>query len=130
MPTIFSRIIAGEIPSYSIAENEHFFAFLDIHPIVKGHTLVIPKLETDQLFDLPATYLSGLLPFSQPIAAALKKAFGVKRVGLSVMGMEVPHAHLHLLPINSEQDMNFANPKLSFRPEEFLQIQQQVIAAL
>lgn len=130
MPTIFSRIISGDIPSYKIAEDERFFAFLDINPIVKGHTLVIPKVETDQLFDLPQELLSGILPFSQPIAQALKDVFQVNRCGLTVMGLEVPHAHLHLLPINSEKDMNFSNPKLRLSKEEFLEIQSRILAQL
>lgn len=130
MPTIFSRIISGDIPSYKISENADFFAFLDINPIVKGHTLVIPKMETDQLFDLPTDLLSGILPFAQPIAEALKKTFGVNRCGLTVMGLEVPHAHMHLLPFNTEKDMNFSNPKLVFGPEEFQEIQQSILKNL
>ena len=126
MPTLFSRIISGEIPSYKITEDQDFFAFLDINPLVKGHTLVVPKTETDELFDLSPEVLGKLLVFARPIAHALKNAFEVQRCGLSVMGFEVPHAHLHLLPINSEIEMNFSRPKLYFSPQEFLEIRNQI----
>lgn len=130
MASIFSRIISGEIPAYKIAEDENFFAFLDIHPIVKGHTLVIPKLEVDQLFDLPEDLLGGILLFAQPIAQALKATFHTNRCGLTVMGLEVPHAHIHLLPINKEKDMSFANLKLKLSPEDFLEMQQAIVNRL
>src|SRR4249919_649550 len=109
--TIFSKIIAGEIPSYKIAENEKFFAFLDIFPLREGHVLVVPKTETDKFFDLPDQYLSGILLFAKPIAQAIEKAFDCNRCGISVVGLEVPHAHIHLVPINSSNDLNFTQPK-------------------
>ncbi len=126
--TIFSKIIAGEIPSYKIAENEKFFSFLDIYPLVEGHVLVIPKIEVDKFFDLPEVYLSDLLLFAKPIAQAIEKSFNCNRCGISVVGLEVPHAHLHLMPINSANDLNFANDKLKLSPEEFKVIQQKIIA--
>ena len=109
--TIFSRIIAGEIPSYKIAENEKFFAFLDIFPLREGHVLVVPKTETDKLFDLPDDYLSEMLLFARPIAHAIEKAFDCNRCGISVIGLEVPHAHIHLVPINAANDLNFVQPR-------------------
>lgn len=128
--TIFSRIIAGEIPSYKVAENDRFFAFLDISPIVKGHTLVVPKIETDKLFDLPDEYLSAMLVFAKPIAKAIEKEFPCNRCGISVVGLEVPHAHMHLIPINSADDLNFSRKKLSLSKEEFLEVQQRIIQAI
>ena len=116
--TIFSKIISGEIPSYKIAENERFFAFLDIFPLREGHVLVVPKTETDNLFDLPSEYLGQLLLFAQPIARAIEKSFDCNRCGISVIGLEVPHAHIHLIPMNKVSDMNFAMPKVSFSKEE------------
>jgi histidine triad (HIT) family protein len=109
--TIFSKIIAGEIPSYRIAENEKFYAFLDISPLREGHTLVIPKTEVDNLFDLPEEYLSEMLVFARPIAKAIEKSFDCNRCGISVIGLEVPHAHMHLIPINSANDLNFTQAK-------------------
>jgi len=109
--TIFSKIIKGEIPSYKIAENDQFFAFLDIFPLREGHTLVIPKLEVDNLFDLPDDYLSQMLVFAKPIAKAIEKSFKCNRCGISVIGIEVPHAHIHLVPINSANDLNFTQHK-------------------
>ena len=128
--TIFSKIIAGEIPSYKIAENEKFFAFLDIFPLRKGHTLVIPKKEIDNLFDLPPEYLSEILLFARPIAKAIEKSFDCNRCGISVIGLEVPHAHIHLIPINSADDLNFKNAKLKLSPEEFKNVQQKIISNL
>jgi len=125
--TIFSKIIAGEIPSYKIAENEKFFAFLDISPLMEGHTLVIPKIEVDKFFDVPDNYLSEILTFAKPIANAIQKAFPCDRVGISVIGLEVPHAHMHLIPISSMSDMNFANKKLKLLPEEFRKVQEKII---
>ena len=125
--TIFSKIIAGEIPSYKIAEDESFFAFLDISPLVMGHVLVVPKNETDKIYDLPDEYLQGMLLFAKPICYALEKATGCKRVGMSVIGLEVPHTHLHLLPINEMNDTNFTKQKLQFSEEEFKDIQQKII---
>jgi len=128
--TIFSRIISGEIPSYKIAENDKFFAFLDIFPLRKGHTLVVPKIETDKFFDLSKDYLSELLVFAQPIAKAIEKSFNCNRCGLSVVGLEVPHAHLHLIPINSANDLNFNQPKLELSKEELKEVQQKIISNL
>ena len=128
--TIFSKIIAGEIPSYKIAENERFFAFLDIFPLVKGHVLVVPKTEVDNMFDLPDEYLSELLVFAKPIAKAIEKSFSCNRCGMEVVGLEVPHAHLHLIPINSSDDLNFTRRKLKPGPEQLNEVQQKIIAAL
>ena len=128
--TIFSKIISGEIPSYTIAENELFVAFLDVFPLVKGHVLVVPKIETDKIFDLPEAYLSSMLLFAQPIAKAIEKTFDCKRCGISVVGLEVPHAHMHLLPINSANDLNFTQPKIAVDKEEMLSIQQLLRDAL
>lgn len=128
--TLFSKIIAGEIPSYKIAENKKFYAFLDIFPMVKGHVLVVPKIETDIFFDLTDDYLSEILLFSKPIAQAIEKAFPCNRCGISVAGLEVPHAHLHLIPINSADDLNFTRPKLKLSIEEFKQVQNAIIALL
>ncbi|MFM7671368.1 MAG: HIT family protein [Bacteroidota bacterium] len=128
--TIFSKIIAGEIPSYKIAENDRFFAFLDIFPLREGHVLVVPKLETDQFFDLPADYLSEMLVFAQPIAKAIEQAFPCNRCGISVIGLEVPHAHLHLVPIDSADDLNFTRPKLKMSAEELTAVQSQLINQL
>lgn len=128
--SIFSKIIAGEIPSYKIAENEQFFAFLDIFPLRKGHVLVIPKIEVDKLFDLPADYLSQMLVFAQPIAKAIEKAFTCNRCGISVVGIEVPHAHMHLIPINSANDLNFTQPKLKLSETELKEVQEKIVAQL
>ena len=128
--TIFSKIIAGEIPSYKIAENEQFFAFLDIFPLVKGHVLVVPKTETDNLFDLTDEYLAAMLLFAKPIAKAIERSFPCNRCGISVVGLEVPHAHMHLIPINSADDLNFAHPKLKLSPDEFTAIQQRIIQSI
>jgi histidine triad (HIT) family protein len=126
--SIFTKIIAGDIPSYKIAENEHFFAFLDIYPLREGHVLVIPKIEVDKLFDLPADYLSQMLVFAQPIAKAIEKAFRCNRCGISVIGIEVPHAHMHLIPINSASDLNFTQPKLKLSEAELKEIQQKILS--
>ncbi len=128
--TIFSKIIAGEIPSYKIAENEKFFAFLDIFPLVKGHVLVVPKIEVDKLFDVPDNYLAELLLFAKPIAHAIEQSFDCNRCGVSVIGLEVPHAHIHLMPINSANDINFTNEKLKLGADELRAIQQKIIAHL
>ena len=128
--TIFSKIITGAIPSYTIAQNDQFFAFLDIAPLVKGHVLVVPKIEVDKLFDLPDNYLQALLVFAKPIAHAIEKSVDCNRCGISVVGLEVPHAHVHLLPIKTANDMNFANKKLSLSAEEFVQVQQLIISNL
>ncbi len=118
MATIFSRIISGEIPCYKIAENEKFFSFLDINPLAKGHVLVVPKKETDYLFDLNDSDLSEIMVFAKRIARAIEKAVPCKRIGVAVIGLEVPHAHIHLVPLNSMDDINFSNPKLKLPPEE------------
>ena len=128
--TIFSKIIAGDIPSYKIAENEHFYAFLDIFPLVRGHVLVVPKIETDHLFDLPDNDLAQILIFAKPIAHAIEKVFPCNRCGISVMGFEVPHAHIHLVPIDSADDLNFTRAKLSPTPEELQQVQKLLLEAL
>ena len=128
--TIFSKIIAGEIPCYKIAENEQFFAILDIFPLVKGHVLVIPKVEVDHFFDLPEDYLAQMLLFAKPIAKAIEKAFPCNRCGISVVGLEVPHAHMHLVPINSADDLNFTRGKLSLSQAELLLIQQSILDKL
>ncbi len=128
--TIFSKIIAGEIPSYKIAENDKFFAFLDIFPLREGHVLVVPKSETDNFFDLPAEYLKELLVFAQPIAKAIEKSFDCNRCGISVIGLEVPHAHLHLIPIKSANDLNFTQPKLKLSEERLKEIQKMIVEKL
>ncbi len=128
--TIFSRIIAGEIPSYKIAENEKFYAFLDIFPLREGHVLVVPKKETDNLFDLPAEYLSEMLVFAQPIAKAIENAFDCNRCGISGIGLEVPHAHIHLVPISSANDLNFTQPKPQASAESLKRVQEKILANL
>lgn len=126
MASIFSKIVAGEIPSYKIAEDENYYAFLDINPLKKGHTLVIPKKEVDYIFDLEPTELSGLHAFSQKIAKALDKTVRCKRVAVIVLGLEVSHAHIHLIPMDSESDVHFSNPKIEFSPEEFIEIAESI----
>jgi len=128
--TIFSKIIAGDIPSYKIAEDENFYAFLDIEPLVPGHVLVVPKNETDKLFDLSDDYLSGILVFAKPIAKAIEKAFDCKRCGISVVGLEVPHAHVHLLPINAANDLNFTRHKSRATAEELKAVQEKILSAM
>lgn len=128
--TIFSKIINGEIPSYKIAESAHFFAFLDIFPLQKGHTLIVPKIEVDKFFDLPDTYLAELLLFAKPIAKSIEACFECNRVGMVTVGLEVPHAHLHLIPINKAADMDFAAPKLQLTKDEFIEIQERIISRL
>ena len=128
--TIFTKIIHGEIPSYKIAESEKFYAFLDIFPLQKGHTLIVPKIEVDKIFDLPDTYLSELMLFAKPIAHAIAASFPCNRVGMATVGLEVPHAHVHLIPVNAAVDMEFSQPKLSFTAEEFKAIQILIISKL
>lgn len=126
MASIFSKIIAGEIPSYKVAENEHCYAFLDINPVQIGHTLVVPKLEVDRLFDLEEdTYLT-LFSFAKQVSKGIKASFACDRVGLTVIGLEVPHAHIHLMPINSLKDMDFMQPKKSLTQDEFLTIAEKI----
>jgi histidine triad (HIT) family protein len=131
--TIFTRIINGEIPNYKVAENEHFYAFLDINPLQKGHTLIVPKLsepEADYIFDLEDELLSEMLVFSKQVARGIKGAIACKRVGVAVIGLEVPHVHIHLIPISKEGDMSFANPKMSLPAEEMAEIAQSIAKAM
>lgn len=130
MVSIFSKIIAGEIPSYKITEDDNYYAFLDIFPLVEGHTLVVPKKEVDKLFDLDDDTYAGLMLFVKKVAAAIEKAIPCNRVGMTVIGLEVPHAHVHLIPLNDMGDMNFANPKLKFTPEEFQATAEKIKAQL
>ena len=128
--TIFSKIIAGEIPSYKIAETEKFFAFLDIFPLREGHVLVVPKTETDKFFDLSDEYLSEMLVFAKPIAKAIERSFNCNRCGIEVIGLEVPHAHLHLIPINTANDLNFNQPKLKLSNEQLEKIRDKIVSNL
>jgi len=128
--TIFSKIINGEIPSYKIAENDKFFAFLDVYPLVEGHTLVVPKIEVDKFFDVPDDYLREMLLFAKPIAKAIEEAFDCDRCGLSVVGLEVPHAHMHLVPIKYADDLNFTRPKLKVSLEELKVAEQKILQYL
>lgn len=118
MASIFTRIIKGEIPSYKVAENDQYYAFLDINPLQKGHTLVIPKKETDYIFDLSDEELAGMMVFAKKVARAMQKSIPCQRIGLAVLGLDVPHAHIHLVPLNSGDDLNFCNPKKQFPAEE------------
>lgn len=127
MPTVFTRIINGEIPSYKVAENGEFYAFLDIAPLAKGHTLVVPKVEVDYLFDIDDALLGRMMIFAKCVAAKIKHATGCKRVAVVVLGLEVPHAHIHLIPINSEKDVNFHREKLKLTPEEFREVQAALV---
>jgi histidine triad (HIT) family protein len=126
MATIFTRIIRGEIPCYKIAEDENYFAFLDINPLKEGHTLVVPKAETDYIFDLTDSQLEGMIVFSKRVAGAIKKAIPCNRIGVAVLGLEVPHAHIHLVPMDSMEDVNFRNPKLKLTPEQFKAIAEKI----
>ena len=128
--TIFTRIINGEIPAYRIAEDDLFLAFLDINPLREGHTLVIPKNDTDHFFDLNEKYLSKILLFAKPIARSIEKSFSCNRCGISVVGLEVPHAHMHLIPIDGISDMDFKKSKLKLNPEQFRNIQEKIISNL
>jgi histidine triad (HIT) family protein len=128
--TIFSKIISGEIPSFKIAENEKFYAFLDINPLVEGHTLVIPKIEVDKFLDMPENYLSEVLLFAKPIATAIEKSFPCNRCGLSVVGLEVPHAHLHLIPLSTMNDINFTRKKLSPTNDQLKKTQGKILTAM
>ena len=130
MATIFSKIIAGEIPSYRILEDDRYYAFLDINPLVEGHTLVIPKVETDYLFDLDDELLAGMTVFAKKVSKAIDQTMDCKRVGVAVLGLEVPHAHIHLIPINNLHDIEFSRPKLKFSDEEFRATAARIIAAL
>lgn len=128
--TIFSKIIAGQIPAYKIAENDKFFAFLDIFPLVEGHVLVVPKIEVDKIFDVPDEYLSEMMVFAKPIAKAIEQSFPCNRCGISVIGLEVPHAHMHLIPINSMDDLNFTRGKIKVSEEQLKAAQEKIVAKL
>ena len=125
--TIFSKIIDRQIPAYIVAESNHFIAFLDIAPVKKGHTLVVPKTETDKLFDLPDEFLQKLLVFAKPVALSLEKSFPCNRVSILTVGLDVPHAHVHLIPMDTTSDMNLHNKKLQFSPQEFNEIKETII---
>jgi histidine triad (HIT) family protein len=126
MATIFTRIIKGEIPCYKVAEDEKYFAFLDINPLKAGHTLVVPKVETDYIFDLEDDQLSGLMLFSKKVAVAIRSAYPCNRIGVAVLGLEVPHVHIHLVPMDKMEDVNFKNPKLKFTVEEYKDIASKI----
>jgi len=128
--TIFSKIIRGDIPSYRIAENDKFYAFLDVNPLREGHTLIVPKIEVDKIFDVPDEYLSEMLVFAKPIAKAIEKAFDCDRCGIAVVGLEVPHAHMHLVPITFADDLNFTRPKLKTTPDELKIAEQKILENL
>lgn len=130
MATIFSRIVKGEIPCYKIAEDERFFAFLDINPVMKGHTLVIPKHENDYIFALDDEELAAMMVFAKKVAKAIEKAVPCKRIGVAVIGLEVPHAHIHLIPITQEGDMDFKKEHVHLSQEEFLEVQKGIVAQL
>jgi histidine triad (HIT) family protein len=127
MMSIFSKIISGEIPCYKIKEDDQFIAFLDVFPLVKGHVLVVPKIEVNKLFELPDNYLQEIFLFAKPIASAIEKSFDCKRCGISVIGLEVPHAHMHLVPINNADDLNFTKEKLTVEKLEMLTIQKSIV---
>lgn len=128
--TLFSKIIAGEIPGYKIAENDKFYAFLDIFPLREGHVLVVPKIEEDKFFDVPDEWLAGILLFARPIAKAIEKAFDCNRCGIAVIGLEVPHAHMHLVPLSSIDDLNFTRRKMKFTPDELKRAQEKILSQL
>ncbi len=130
MASIFTKIVNGDIPSYKVAETEDYYAFLDINPIVKGHTLVIPKKEVDYIFDVDDTLIAGMMVFAKKIAKAVGAAISCKRVGVAVLGLEVPHAHIHLVPLNSEKDIEFSRPKLTLPPEEMEKILDKIKSKL
>lgn len=130
MATIFSRIAAGEIPSYKVAEDDRYFAFLDINPVSKGHVLVIPKKEVDYIFDLDDEEYAGLHKFAKRVATAMKKALPCRRIATAVIGLEVPHAHIHLIPINQESDMDFRKPKLELSPDEMKAVAESISNSL
>ena len=130
MTSIFSRIVAGEIPAYKVAENEHYLAFLDIFPLKRGHTLVIPKMEVDQLLQLPEDVYAGLWAFARHVGMGIQEAIPCKRIGVAVLGMEVPHAHIHLVPLDRESDLRFSNPKLSLTKEQMEATAEEIRAAL
>jgi histidine triad (HIT) family protein len=129
MPSIFSRIINGEIPAWKVAESERFLAFLDVNPLAKGHTLIVPKIETDYFFDLSDEEISGIILFSNKVASALRSTLPCLRIGMSVIGLEVPHAHVHLVPLNSMGDINFSNSRLNLSAEEMEAIAASIRSA-
>jgi histidine triad (HIT) family protein len=126
MASIFTKIINGEIPSYKVAEDENYYAFLDIYPIAKGHTLVIPKIEVDYIFDIEDQLYQGLFLFAKQVAKAIDKVVECERMGITVLGLEVPHAHIHVVPINTVYDIDFKKPKLKLTPEEFVSLAEQI----
>lgn len=130
MATIFSKIVKGEIPCYKIAEDERFFAFLDINPVMKGHTLVIPKREDDYIFNLEDDEIGAMMVFAKKVAKAIEKAVPCKRIAVAVIGLEVPHAHIHLIPITQEGDMDFKKEHVKMTPEEFLDVQKKIVENL
>ena len=130
MPSIFSKIVAGDIPCYQVAENENFLAFLDIFPLAKGHTLVIPKKETDYIFDMESEEYKELWSFAQKVSKAQKQIIPCERIGVAVIGLEVPHAHIHLVPINGVSDIDFSRPKLQFTKEEMEQVASDIASLL
>lgn len=130
MSSIFSRIVSGEIPCYKVAEDDHFLAFLDIHPLTKGHTLVIPKKEIDYIFDMDDAWYQAFFVFSKKVAAGIEKVVACQRIGIAVVGLEVPHAHIHLIPLNDIYDIDFKKPKLAFTSEEFSQIAREIKAQI
>ena len=130
MSSIFSKIIAGEIPAYKVAETDEFLAFLDILPLAKGHVLCIPKKEIDYIFDMKDADYLALMHFSKKVAKGIKQVIPCQKVGVAVIGLEVPHAHVHLIPMNTVQDMNFSNPRLTFTKEEYLQLVETISAAI
>ena len=126
MSSLFTKIIQGQIPSYKIAEDDKYYAFLDINPLAKGHALVVPKLEKDYIFDQEDEVLAGLIVFSKKVAIAIEKSVVCKRIGIVVLGLEVPHTHIHLIPINSENDISFSNSRVKFTKEEFIEIATEI----
>jgi histidine triad (HIT) family protein len=126
MATIFTKIIKGEIPCYKVAEDDKYFAFLDINPLNEGHTLVVPKQETDYIFDLDDSTLTGLVLFSKKVASAIEKVVHCQRIGVAIIGLEVPHVHIHLVPMNTMDDINFTRPKLKFTPDEFRTLAEKI----
>lgn len=130
MATLFTRIVNGEIPAYKVAEDANYLAFLDINPLAKGHTLVIPKLENDYIFNLDDTTLAGLMLFAKKVALAMDKVLDCKRIGIAVLGLEVPHTHIHLVPLTTVYDIDFSKAKLKFSPEEFSEIAQKIAAEI
>lgn len=130
MAGLFAKIASGEIPSYKVAEDDHYFAFLDINPLVKGHVLVIPKKEVDYIFDVDDNTLAGLMLFAKKVAKGLEKVVPCKRIGVAVLGLEVPHAHIHLVPLNNESDISFSKKRVKLSPEEFTQLAQKISEAI